>query len=73
MQQNSWVPLFPEQASTFAWQVDALYFYLIAVSVFFTVGIVVAIAFFAIKWREKERYEIPKEYTAQWLWKQRGR
>lgn len=61
MQQNSWVPLFPEQASTFAWQVDALYFYLIAVSVFFTVGIVVAIAFFAIKWREKERYEIPKE------------
>lgn len=61
MQQNSWVPLFPEQASTFAWQVDALYFYLIAVSVFFTVGIVAAIFFFAIKWREKERYEIPKE------------
>lgn len=61
MQQNSWVPLFPEQASTFAWQVDALYFYLIAISVFFTVGIVVAIFFFAVKWREKDKYATPDE------------
>ncbi len=56
MQQNSWVPLFPDQASTFAWQVDGLYFYLIAISVFFTVGIVAAIVFFAMKYREKEKY-----------------
>jgi len=61
MQQNSWVPLFPEQASTFAWQVDALYFYLIAVSAFFTIGIVAAIVFFAVKWREKERYSTPNQ------------
>ena len=61
MQQNSWVPLFPEQASTFAWQVDALYFYLILVSVVFTVGIVAAILFFAIKWREKDRFATPDE------------
>lgn len=61
MQQNSWVPLFPEQASTFAWQVDALYFYLIAISVVFTVGIVVAIFFFSVKWREKEKFATPDE------------
>lgn len=56
MQQTSWVPLFPEQASTFAWEVDVLYFYLIAVSVFFTVGIIAAIFFFFIKYREKEKF-----------------
>ncbi len=60
MQFNSWVPLFPEQASTFAWQVDLLYFYLIAVSAFFTVGIAVAIMFFAIRYREKEKYATPE-------------
>ncbi len=61
MQNTSWVPLFPEQASTFAWQVDALYFYLIAVSLFFTVGIVLAIFFFALKYREKEKFATPEE------------
>ena len=29
-------PLFPERASALAWQVDGLYFLLIAVSAFFT-------------------------------------
>ncbi len=61
MQAKTWVPLFPEQASTFAWQVDYLYFYLIAISVFFTVGIVAAIIYFAIKYREKEPFATPKE------------
>lgn len=56
MQNNSWIPLFPEQASSFAWEVDALYFYLIAISVFFTVGIVSAVTFFVIKYREKEKF-----------------
>lgn len=57
MQQNStWVPLFPEQASTFASDVDNLYFYLIAISAFFTVGIVLALLFFVLKYREKEKY-----------------
>lgn len=60
MQFNSWVPLFPEQASTFAWQVDLLYFYLIAVSAFFTVGIAIAIMYFAIRYREKEKYATPE-------------
>ncbi len=61
MQSNSWVPLFPEQASTFAWQVDYLYFYLILVSVVFSIPIVVAIFYFFIKYREKEKYAIPDE------------
>lgn len=61
MQDTSWVPLFPEQASTFAWQVDALYFYLIAISVFFTVLIVAGIGFFVVKYREREKFATPVE------------
>jgi cytochrome c oxidase subunit 2 len=61
MQDTSWVPLFPEQASTFAWQVDYLYFYLVGITVFFTVGIVTAITIFAIQYREKEKFAVPDE------------
>jgi len=61
MQNTTWVPLFPEQASTFAWQVDALYFYLIAVSIAFTIPIVAAIFFFALKYRETEKFATPEE------------
>jgi cytochrome c oxidase subunit II len=61
MQTNSWVPFFPEQASTFAWQVDALYFYLILVSVAFSIPIVAAIFYFGIRYREKEKYATPEE------------
>ena len=56
MQTNSWVPLFPEQASSFAWQVDLLYLYLIVVSIAFTIPIVVAIFLFGLKYREKEKF-----------------
>ncbi len=72
MQNNSWIPLFPEQASTFAWQVDYLYFYLIAISVFFTVIIVAAIFYFGIRYREKEKYatgaEIHGSIALETLW-----
>jgi len=61
MQTNSWIPLFPDQASTFAWQVDLLYFYLIIVSIAFSIPVVAAIFFFAVKYREKERYATPDE------------
>lgn len=61
MQFNSWVPLFPDAASTFAWQVDLLYFYLIVVSVAFTIPIVVAIFYFGIRYREREKYATPEE------------
>lgn len=61
MQSTTWIPFFPEAASSFAWQVDYLYFYLIAVSVAFTIPIVVAIFFFAIRYREVEKYATPEE------------
>ena len=44
-------PLFPERASALAWQVDGLYFLLIAVSAFFTLLIFVLIFIFAVKYR----------------------
>ncbi len=45
------LPLFPERASALAWQVDGLYFLLIAVSAFFTVLIFAVIFIFAVKYR----------------------
>lgn len=61
MQTSSWVPLFPEAASSFAWMVDGLYFYLILISVAFTIPIAAAIFFFAVKYREKEKFATPEE------------
>lgn len=61
MQSNSWVPLFPEAASTTAWQVDYLYFYLIAVSVAFSIPVVVGVIYFFIRYREKEKFATPEE------------
>lgn len=55
------VPLFPEQASTIAPDVDALYFYLIGVSVVFGLGIALAIVFFALKFHRKSPDEVPGE------------
>ncbi len=45
------LPLFPERASALAWQVDGLYFLLIAVSAFFTLLIFAVIFYFAVKYR----------------------
>jgi cytochrome c oxidase subunit II len=52
--------LFPEQASTFAPQVDHLFFFLLAVAAFFTVGIFTAIAYFAIRYRRRSEGELPR-------------
>src|SRR6266478_3552395 len=46
-------PLFPEQASTIAGQTDALYFFLIAVSVFFSLLIAGLVIYFAVKYRRR--------------------
>jgi len=56
MEYNSWVPLLPEQASSFAGQVDLLYFYLILVSIAFAIPIGVGIFYFMIRYRERERF-----------------
>ena len=54
------VPFSPEQASTFAPHVDALYVYLIAITAFFTLGITAVIIFFAVKYRRRHPSELPR-------------
>jgi cytochrome c oxidase subunit 2 len=49
----SGTPLFPEQASTMAGRVDALYFFLLSISVFFSVLIAGLIVFYAIRYRRR--------------------
>lgn len=46
-------PLFPETASTFAPKVDALYFFSLAVSIFFTVLIFIGTVYLFVKYRRK--------------------
>ena len=53
------LPLFPEQASTFAPDVDHLLYFLLAVAVFFTVLIFAAIFYFAIRYRRRSEQELP--------------
>jgi cytochrome c oxidase subunit 2 len=45
--------LFPDQASTFAWQVDALYLFLLGVSVFFSLLIFASLVYLGIKYRRR--------------------
>jgi cytochrome c oxidase subunit 2 len=52
-------PLFPEQASTTAGQVDALYFFLIALTAFFSLLIAALVFGFAIRYRRRSADERP--------------
>jgi cytochrome c oxidase subunit 2 len=54
-------PLFPEQASTLAAEVDALFFYLMAVTVVFSVGIAATLVAFALRFRRRRADERPAE------------
>ena len=49
----SGIPLFPEQASNLAPEVDNLYFFVLAVTGFFALLVVVLVVFFAIKYRDE--------------------
>jgi cytochrome c oxidase subunit II len=51
-------PLFPEQASVQAGQVDAVYFFMVAVSAFFSLLIATLIVVFAVKYRRRHDREI---------------
>ena len=51
-------PLFPEQASTMAGRVDALYLALLALAAFFSVLIACLVVGFAIKFRRRSPGEI---------------
>jgi len=58
---GSWSFFFPEGASTTSGSVDALYFFLVAVSVFFGVLIAVLLVVFAIRYRRRSDDERPAE------------
>ncbi len=53
-------PLFPEQASTLAERVDALYYFLVGVSALFASLIFLLLIFFAIKYRRRSSTERPR-------------
>jgi len=57
---QGWIPLVPDSASTFSWKVDALYFYLSGVTLFFTLLISITLIFFVIRYRRRTPYEIPR-------------
>ena len=51
-------PLFPQQASVQAGQVDAIYFFMVAVTAFFSLLIAGLIVFFAVKYRRRHDDEV---------------
>jgi cytochrome c oxidase subunit 2 len=53
------LPLFPQQASTFASRVDLLYGFLIAISVFFTLLIGGTLVYFAVRYRRRSDADRP--------------
>jgi cytochrome c oxidase subunit 2 len=52
------IPLFPERASSFAGQVDNLYFFIIGVVAFFAVLVVAFVIFFAIRYRRRHAEQV---------------
>ncbi len=54
------LPLMPEQASTFAWELDALFFTLLALTLVFTILVGILIAFFAVRYRRGNRVDRSK-------------
>ena len=65
-------PLFPDQASTMATRVDALYFFLVAVSAFFALLIAGLVVTFTIRYRRRHVNEvgdpITGSHTLELLW-----
>jgi cytochrome c oxidase subunit 2 len=68
----SGTPLFPEAASTMASRVDALYFFLIAITVFFSLLIAGLIFYYAIRFRRRRPHQIGQKihmsYTLEIAW-----
>src|SRR5947209_8680314 len=57
---RSWFPFLPDSASTMSGNVDALFFYLVGVTIFFTVLISGLVIFFTVKYRRRTPFEIPR-------------
>src|SRR5438128_11999356 len=53
-------PIVPESASTISGDVDALYFYISGITIFFTTLIGLVIIFFVIRYRRRNAFEIPR-------------
>ncbi len=60
MQEKTWFRLFPEQASSFAWEVDLLFTYILAITIFFGIGVVIVVLWFIFKYREREKFASPE-------------
>lgn len=58
--ETGWISWLPEAASTVASKVDALYFYLSGVTLFFTLLISGVLIFFVIRYRRRSPFEIPR-------------
>jgi cytochrome c oxidase subunit II len=52
------IPIFPEQASTFAMDVDALYFFVIAVTSFFALLVATLVIYFGVKYHRRHAGEV---------------
>jgi cytochrome c oxidase subunit 2 len=59
----SGIPLFPEQASTMAPIVDNLYFFILAVTAFFALLVVILVVYFAVKYRDDTGLKIGAPIT----------
>jgi cytochrome c oxidase subunit II len=57
----SGTPLFPESASTMASRVDSLYFFLLGISIFFSLLIAGLIVFYAVKYRRRAADSVGSE------------
>src|SRR5688500_7864642 len=55
------LPLFPQAASTVASDVDLLYFFILAVSSFFTILVTAAVVYFAVRFRRRHPDEVGHE------------
>jgi len=55
------IPFFPDQASSFALEVDLFYLFLFALTGFFTILIGAAALYFLIKYRRRSQGEIPEQ------------
>ena len=71
--QTSWIPFVPESASTVSGKVDALYFYLSGVTLFFTLLISGVLIFFVIKYRRRSPLRFRGRSPVRTNWKRSGR
>jgi cytochrome c oxidase subunit 2 len=53
--------LWPVQASSFAWEIDAVYLFTIAICLLFGIGVFLAVVYFVVKYRRRSDDEVPEQ------------